>query len=70
MQDMGEPVVCIGTQPLPSASALALQDSSLTVEQGSVSLMGATGAGKTTLCLALIRIVPQFFGGELAAPSE
>jgi energy-coupling factor transporter ATP-binding protein EcfA2 len=31
-----------------------------------LALMGATGAGKTTLCLALAGLVPQFFGGEFA----
>jgi len=50
----------------PGASALALRDVSFTVEQGEcLALMGATGAGKTTLCLALTGIVPQFFGGEM-----
>ena len=65
---MGKPVVCIERLSFryPGASALALQDINLTVEQGEcLALMGATGAGKTTLCLALIGIVPQFFGGEL-----
>jgi len=65
---MAEPTVCIEQLSFryPGASTLALHDVSLTVEQGEcLALMGATGAGKTTLCLALIGIVPQFFGGEL-----
>ncbi len=50
----------------PRASEFALRDVSFTVEPGEcLALMGATGAGKTTLCLALTGIVPQFFGGEL-----
>jgi energy-coupling factor transport system ATP-binding protein len=65
---MAEPVVCVEQLSFryPGASALALQDVSFTVARGEcLALMGATGAGKTTLCLALIGIVPQFFGGEL-----
>src|SRR5262245_45638960 len=50
----------------PGVSAFALHDVNLTVTQGEcLALMGATGAGKTTLCLALTGIVPQFFGGEM-----
>src|SRR6058998_3808061 len=65
---MAEPVVSVEQLSFryPGASTLALHDVSLTVEQGEcLTLMGATGAGKTTLCLALVGIVPQFFGGEL-----
>jgi energy-coupling factor transporter ATP-binding protein EcfA2 len=65
---MPEPVVCVEQLSFryPGASMLALHDVSFTVEQGEcLALMGATGAGKTTLCLALVGIVPQFFGGEL-----
>jgi energy-coupling factor transport system ATP-binding protein len=65
---MAEPAICVERLSFryPGASTLALRDVSLTVEQGEcLALMGATGAGKTTLCLALVGIVPQFFGGEL-----
>jgi len=65
---MTGPAICVEQLSFryPGASALALQDINLTVEQGEcLAVMGATGAGKTTLCLALVGIVPQFFGGEL-----
>jgi len=42
----------------------ALRDIHLTVEVGEcVAIMGASGAGKTTLCLALNGLVPQSTGG-------
>lgn len=43
-----------------------LQGISLEVEEGEfVSIMGPTGVGKTTLCLALNGIVPQSTGGVI-----
>jgi energy-coupling factor transport system ATP-binding protein len=43
----------------------ALADIDLSVRRGEIiGIIGPTGAGKTTLCLALNGIVPQFFGGE------
>jgi energy-coupling factor transport system ATP-binding protein len=43
-----------------------LQDMNLSVEEGEfVSLMGPTGVGKTTFCLALNGIVPQLTGGTI-----
>ncbi|MCM1981866.1 ABC transporter ATP-binding protein [Lyngbya confervoides] len=49
----------------PGTQRLALRDISLTLESGEFfGLIGPTGAGKTTLCLALNGIVPQFFGGR------
>jgi energy-coupling factor transport system ATP-binding protein len=65
---MAEPIVHVDQLSFryPGALALALHDVSFTVEQGEcLALMGPTGAGKTTLCLALTGIIPQFFGGEL-----
>ena len=43
-----------------------LRDVTMDIEAGEfVSIMGATGAGKTTLCLALNGIVPQSTGGTI-----
>lgn len=48
----------------PRSETLALRDISLEIQRGEfVGLIGPTGAGKTTLCLALNGIVPQFYGG-------
>jgi len=49
----------------PRSPRLALRDLNLTVHKGEfLGIIGATGAGKTTLCLALNGIVPQFYGGR------
>lgn len=49
----------------PRSEVLALHDVSLQIRSGEfVGLIGPTGAGKTTLCLALNGIVPQFYGGR------
>ncbi|PDQ21924.1 ABC transporter [Mesorhizobium sanjuanii] len=49
----------------PGADRPALDKISLTIGRGEiVGVIGPTGAGKTTFCLALNGIVPQFFGGE------
>ncbi|MBD2176025.1 ATP-binding cassette domain-containing protein [Pseudanabaena sp. FACHB-1998] len=49
----------------PNSKETVLQDISLTIHQGEfLGIIGATGAGKTTLCLALTGIVPQFYGGR------
>ncbi|MGI6091728.1 MAG: ABC transporter ATP-binding protein [Veillonellaceae bacterium] len=45
----------------------ALDNISITVEQGSfTAVIGRSGAGKTTLCLAVAGAVPHYFGGSLA----
>lgn len=51
----------------PAGDALwVLRGIDFAVEQGEfVSIMGATGSGKTTLCLALNGIVPQSTGGTI-----
>ncbi len=49
----------------PNSQNTVLKDISLTVNKGEfLGIIGATGAGKTTLCLALTGIVPQFYGGR------
>ncbi len=49
----------------PGGERPALRDISLTIGRGEiVGIIGPTGAGKSTLCLALNGIVPQFFGGD------
>ncbi len=64
---MPEPIVLLEnlSYQYPGASAPALRDVNLRVERGEfVGIVGPTGAGKTTLCLALNGIVPQFYGGR------
>jgi energy-coupling factor transporter ATP-binding protein EcfA2 len=49
----------------PRSTEPVLRDISLQIRRGEfLGLIGATGAGKTTLCLALNGIVPQFYGGR------
>ena len=49
----------------PGSGRAALRELSLSVEAGTfLVLSGPTGAGKTTLAMALAGIVPQFFGGR------
>ncbi len=49
----------------PRSEDFVLRDINLEVHKGEfLGLIGPTGAGKTTLCLALNGIVPQFYGGR------
>jgi energy-coupling factor transport system ATP-binding protein len=49
----------------PNSKESVLKDISLTINKGEfLGIIGATGAGKTSLCLALTGIVPQFYGGR------
>ncbi len=49
----------------PRAAAPALKNITLEIQPGEfLGLIGPTGAGKTTLCLSLNGIVPQFYGGR------
>lgn len=44
-----------------------LDNINITVDKGSFAvILGPSGAGKTTLCLALAGAVPHYFGGSLA----
>lgn len=49
----------------PHSERFALQNVDFSIRQGEfIGIIGPTGAGKTTLCLALNGIVPQFYGGR------
>ena len=49
----------------PRSPGLALREINLTIHKGEfLGVIGPTSAGKTTLCLALNGIVPQFYGGR------
>jgi energy-coupling factor transporter ATP-binding protein EcfA2 len=49
----------------PLSKEPVLTDISLEIRKGEfLGIIGPTGAGKTTLCLALDGIVPQFYGGR------
>ena len=49
----------------PHSDRPALSNISLEIRRGEfLGLIGPTGAGKTTLCLALNGVVPQFYGGR------
>jgi energy-coupling factor transport system ATP-binding protein len=49
----------------PRSTEPVLSDITLEIRKGEfLGLIGPTGAGKTTLCLAANGIVPQFFGGR------
>ncbi len=49
----------------PRADKPALYDVTLDIGRGEfLGLIGPTGAGKTTFCLSLSGIVPQFYGGR------
>lgn len=49
----------------PRSSGFALSNINLEIRKGEfLGIIGPTGAGKTTFCLALNGIVPQFFGGR------
>lgn len=58
--------------PIPGMGEVpALRGVNLTVERGEfLALMGPTGAGKTTLCLALNGLVPQATGGIIRGRVE
>ena len=48
----------------PGSDRQVLKDIDLTIDRGEIiGVIGPTGAGKSTFCLALNGIVPQFFSG-------
>jgi energy-coupling factor transport system ATP-binding protein len=52
------------TYQYPGTDAPVLRDINLSVEQGEfVGIVGAAGAGKSTLCLCLTGLIPQTLGG-------
>ncbi|MGQ9583811.1 MAG: ABC transporter ATP-binding protein [Anaerolineae bacterium] len=64
---MADPAVLIENMSYqyPGAPSPVLRDCCLRVDPGEfVGLIGPTGAGKTTLCLTLNGVVPQFHGGR------
>jgi len=49
----------------PASDQLVLKEINLQVRRGEfIGIVGPTGSGKTTLCLALNGVVPHFYGGE------
>jgi energy-coupling factor transporter ATP-binding protein EcfA2 len=64
---MNEPIAILDkvSYMYPRSPEPVLRDISLEIHKGEfLGLIGPTGAGKTTLCLALNGIVPQFYGGR------
>lgn len=50
----------------PGVDTPAVSDVSLCIEEGEIVLItGPSGAGKTTLCSMLNRIIPESYGGEI-----
>lgn len=64
---MSEPIAVLDKVSYwyPRSESAVLKDISLEIRKGEfLGVIGPTGAGKTTLCLALNGIVPQFYGGR------
>ncbi|WP_221033124.1 ABC transporter ATP-binding protein [Actomonas aquatica] len=61
------PLVCCEqvSYAYPTSPGPVLRDLNLEIAPGEiVGLLGPSGAGKSTLCLAMVGIVPQFYGGR------
>jgi len=55
----------------PLSSRLALEDISLTIEKGEfIGIVGKNLSGKTTLCQALVGLVPHFYHGGFRGKVE
>lgn len=64
---MNEPIAVLDkvSYMYPRSRDTVLRDISLEIRRGEfLGLIGPTGAGKSTLCLTLNGIVPQFYGGR------
>jgi len=70
---MSEPIAVFKdvSYKYPRSEDFVLRDINLEIHKGEfLGLIGPTGAGKTTLCLALNGIVPQFYGGRFFGAVE
>ncbi len=55
------------TYSYPGTETPAIKNINLTIKEGEIILVtGPSGAGKTTLCSTLNRIVPEAYEGELS----
>jgi energy-coupling factor transporter ATP-binding protein EcfA2 len=64
---VSEPIICVEnlSYAYEGTENLVIRDLSFTISEGEfVAIMGPSGAGKTTLGLALNGIVPNFMGGR------
>lgn len=49
----------------PNSTEFALKNVSFTIEKGDfVRIIGSNKAGKSTLCKALVGVIPNFIGGK------
>lgn len=54
------------TYRYPRTKTPVLQNINLTINQGEfIGIVGHTGAGKTTLCMAMSGLIPQILGGKI-----
>ena len=54
------------TYKYPRTTKPVLQDINIKINEGEfVGIVGPTGAGKTTLCMAMCGLIPQTLGGKV-----